>query len=67
MFDAKSKLELLRKGCCHPQVLDKSLASKQRSNAAASTVVVAGPRPLDEIMVAKVIFNVLCCCCVPFP
>lgn len=54
MFDAKSKLELLRKGCCHPQVLDKRLASKQRSNAAASAVVIAGPRPLDEIMVAKV-------------
>lgn len=43
----RAKLELLRKGCCHPQVFDKSLKSKGNMSQ-------AGPRPLNEIMVMKV-------------
>jgi hypothetical protein len=76
LADAKSRLELLRKGCCHPQVLDATLARHGRTGASgsghgshrghkhlppnstagktAAKAEAAGPRPLDEIMVAKV-------------
>eukprot|EP01032_Pedospumella_encystans_P008056 gene8056-9603_t len=59
--DAKAKLELLRKGCCHPQVLDRTLAKTRNTNHTTSSAhsntvnsITAGPRPLDEIMVIKV-------------
>jgi hypothetical protein len=75
LADAKARLELLRKGCCHPQVLDATLARHGRTGASgghthsrghrhpapnstagktAAKAEAAGPRPLDEIMVAKV-------------
>lgn len=66
MADAKSRLDLLRRGCCHPQVLDRGLVvggsrgSNSRGNTSTTTAststtsVIAGPRPLDELMIAKV-------------
>lgn len=51
--DAKAKLEVLRKGCCHPQVWDKDLARKKRQgygHGQQSHVA----RPFGEIMVLKV-------------
>jgi hypothetical protein len=44
--DAKAKLEMVRKGCCHPQLLDTTLRGQHQQNS--------GARPLDLIMVNKV-------------
>lgn len=46
--DAKMKLEVLRKGCCHPQVWDKDLSRRKSTGQG----LVA--RPFDEIMILKV-------------
>ena len=46
--DAKMKLEMLRKGCCHPQVWDKDLSRRKGTGQG----LVA--RPFDEIMILKV-------------
>ena len=46
--DAKMKLEVLRKGCCHPQVWDKDLSRRKGTGQG----LVA--RPFDEIMILKV-------------
>eukprot|EP01031_Cornospumella_fuschlensis_P031877 gene31877-38542_t len=40
------KLEVLRKGCCHPQLLDVRLRGQQTANSVS--------KPLDHIMVNKV-------------
>jgi hypothetical protein len=50
--DAKAKLEVLRKGCCHPQVWDKDLARRKGQGMA---------RPFDEIMILKVEHSRLAC------
>lgn len=61
----KSQLEQLRKGCCHPQILDKSLrpsmyhnkqnhGSKNSGSNSGTSHLFSGPRPLEEIMVLKV-------------
>lgn len=68
--EAKTRLEMLRKGCCHPQILDTALArsvhvsrtaGRKTGSSNTKTGVAAGekkessgPRPLDEIMVIKV-------------
>ena len=46
--DAKMKLEVLRKGCCHPQVWDKDLSRRKGTGQG----LVA--RPFEEIMILKV-------------
>lgn len=47
---ARENLDLLRKGCCHPQVFDRSLNIGRRgSNAQSKT-----PRPFGEIIILKV-------------
>lgn len=50
--DAKAKLEMLRKGCCHPQVWDKDLARRKGQGMA---------RPFEEIMILKVEHSRLAC------
>lgn len=52
MSDAKAKLEVLRKGCCHPQVWDKDLARRKGQGMA---------RPFEEIMILKVEHSRLAC------
>eukprot|EP01031_Cornospumella_fuschlensis_P031875 gene31875-38540_t len=42
----RQKLEVLRKGCCHPQLLDVRLRGQQTANSVS--------KPLDHIMVNKV-------------
>ena len=53
--DAKMKLEILRKGCCHPQVWDKDLSRRKGTGQG----LVA--RPFDEIMILKVEQSRLAC------
>lgn len=43
----KNKIELIRKGCCHPQIFDKSL--RLRSNLAVSSTM-----SIDQVMIIKV-------------
>jgi hypothetical protein len=50
--DAKAKLEVLRKGCCHPQVWDKDLTRRKGQGMA---------RPFEEIMILKVEQSRLAC------
>ena len=56
--DAKAKLEVLRKGCCHPQVWDKDLARKKKEGHRQHNHVA---RPFGEIMVLKVEQSRLIC------
>ena len=57
---ARAQLDMLRRGCCHPQVLDRTLAlhsggaSSTGAEAGARSVHIGVARPLDEVMVAKV-------------
>ena len=56
--DAKAKLEVLRKGCCHPQVWDKDMARKKKEGQRQHSHVA---RPFGEIMVLKVEQSRLMC------
>ena len=66
--DAKAKLEVLRKGCCHPQVWDKDLARKKKHGHGQGYGQGQGQgqrnhvaRPFGEIMVLKVEQSRLMC------
>lgn len=46
---------MLRKGCCHPLVFDKSLANSKNSKSSSNIRDLSqGPRPFGEIMIIKV-------------
>ena len=48
--DINAKIMVLRKGCCHPQILDPALYSRHHNKGSREQ----GPRPFAEIMVLKV-------------
>ena len=59
LFQARAQLEVLRKGCCHPQVLDPSLTGGRpdpdsTDGPGHKLGGSSGPRPFNEIILCKV-------------
>lgn len=50
LIDAQGKLEVLRKGCCHPQILDPSLTGRRLRGDFQDR----RPRPFKDIIILKV-------------
>jgi len=50
LLDFKIQLEQLRKGCCHPQILDKSLRPSMYSSTGDHYMIVSISKPAIQVM-----------------